>query len=156
MYKFQEGLKTPEQRKQEMEDAQYALDAWMRRPGADSLGMRGPDVDKYIPGISKPVGPQLTFPQYESPYQQKGPHLLDKPLELGSASTASPKADTEPKKKEETAVQRKAEPVLSPDASVADVDAAVNSSGRPLDVATRRSMESRMGFDFSKVRLHTD
>jgi hypothetical protein len=32
----------------------------------------------------------------------------------------------------------------------------ISSSGRPLDRETRRYMESRIGFDFSKVRIHTD
>jgi flagellar motor protein MotB len=32
----------------------------------------------------------------------------------------------------------------------------VNSSGQPLDAATRGFMESRLGHDFSQVRVHTD
>ena len=153
MYKFQEGLKSPEQRKQEAEDAQHALDAWMRRPGANSLGMRGPDVDKYIPAApTQPTGPQLTAPQYQSPFAPKTPSLLDKQLELKPISAS----DANAKKKEETAVQRKAEPAAAMDADAGDVESVIRSSGRPLDPVTRRSMESRMGFDFSKVRVHTD
>lgn len=57
---------------------------------------------------------------------------------------------------DELRVQRKAESAgafsVNPDA----VRGTLSSSGRPLDAETRRYMESRIGFDFSKVRLHTD
>jgi hypothetical protein len=59
-------------------------------------------------------------------------------------------------KKEDLSVQRKAEssaPVLT---GSAGVDSVLRSSGRPLDRATRRDMETRIGFDFSRVRIHTD
>ena len=36
------------------------------------------------------------------------------------------------------------------------VDEVLNSSGRPLDTATRAFMEPRFGHDFSQVRVHTD
>src|SRR6185436_815942 len=36
------------------------------------------------------------------------------------------------------------------------VHEALNSSGRPLDGATRAFMEQRFGHDFSNVRVHTD
>ena len=36
------------------------------------------------------------------------------------------------------------------------VRSVLNSSGQPLDPATRASMESRFGHDFSQVRVHTD
>lgn len=32
----------------------------------------------------------------------------------------------------------------------------INSSGRPLDAATRAYMEPRFGYDFSQVRIHSD
>lgn len=38
----------------------------------------------------------------------------------------------------------------------AHVDDAVASPGRPLDRSTRRSMEARFGYDFSRVRVHDD
>ena len=38
----------------------------------------------------------------------------------------------------------------------AKVEAAVSGGGRALDTPTRRFMESRMGHDFSNVRVHTD
>src|SRR5262245_4986435 len=36
------------------------------------------------------------------------------------------------------------------------VDEVVRSSGQPLDAETRKTMESRFGHDFSRVRVHTD
>jgi Domain of unknown function (DUF4157) len=64
---------------------------------------------------------------------------------------------TEPAKKEEIPVQRKAEAVsdLEPD-SAPEVESVLSSSGKLLDAETRRTMESRIGFDFSKVRIHSD
>ncbi|MFN2417705.1 MAG: DUF4157 domain-containing protein [Candidatus Limnocylindria bacterium] len=38
----------------------------------------------------------------------------------------------------------------------AHVDDALASPGRPLDRSTRRSMEARFGYDFSRVRVHDD
>ena len=74
-----------------------------------------------------------------------------------SGTTVAPGKD-DPSKKEELPVQRKAEANLNhrPDAS-AEVEAVLSSSsGRPLEREVRRNMESRIGFDFSKVRIHTD
>ena len=157
---FQEGLKSPEQKQQEAEDAQHALDAWVTRPGANTLS-GGIDTGRFLPKAQdKPAGPQLIVPSAVGP-QRKPPSLLDKKLELApiagplaTADTAKPNADA--KKKEEIPVQRRAEPSATIYADSADVEAVIHSSGRPLDPATRRSMESRIGFDFSKVRVHTD
>ena len=157
---FQEGLKSPEQKQQEAEDAQHALDAWVTRPGANTLS-GGIETGRFLPKAQdKPAGPQLIVPSVVGP-QRKPPSLLDKKLELApiagplaTADAAKPNADA--KKKEEIPVQRRAEPSATIYADSADVEAVIHSSGRPLDPATRRSMESRIGFDFSKVRVHTD
>lgn len=68
-----------------------------------------------------------------------------------------PAADAANKeKKEEIPVQRKAESTLYDEQEAApEVESVISSSGRPLDRETRRYMESRIGFDFSKVRIHT-
>ena len=59
--------------------------------------------------------------------------------------------------KEEIPVQRRAESAYYNEQEAApEVESVISSSGRPLDPATRRYMESRIGFDFSKVRIHTD
>jgi hypothetical protein len=69
---------------------------------------------------------------------------------------SSPDAATK-EKKEEIPVQRKAESAYDNEQEAApEVESAISSSGRPLDRETRRYMEPRIGFDFSKVRIHTD
>ena len=67
------------------------------------------------------------------------------------------KPDDAPKKDEEQAPVQRAPASPAAEAPVhADVDDALASSGRPLEPATRRSMESRFGYDFSAVRVHDD
>lgn len=68
-----------------------------------------------------------------------------------------------PQEKDEELVQRKAAPKVTPltsDSSPTDVPPIVhevlNSPGQPLDAKTRTFMESRFGYDFSQVRIHTD
>ncbi len=64
---------------------------------------------------------------------------------------------TKKEKKEEIPVQRKAESTYCNEQDAApEVESVISSSGRPLDRETCRYMESRIGFDFSKVRIHTD
>ena len=153
-YKFQEGLKTPEQRKAEADDAQHVMDTVLHRGS-------GIDASKYnYPNLApaKSVGPQLTPPQFQSPLAPKAPTLLDKQLELKPATPTSlqmrpPEGE---KKKEEVTVQRKAERAEPLYVDMAEVESVVASPGRPLDPETRRYMESHIGFDFGKVRVHTD
>ena len=75
-----------------------------------------------------------------------------------AAHQSAPKA-AEPKKemREETVVQRKAEPLaeIQP-ASTSSVREALYDSGQPLEPRTRGYMESRFGVDFGNVRVHTD
>lgn len=159
VYKFKEGLKTEQERRLEAAEAQQALDAALRRPG---FGTGGIDVSKYnYPNLAPapPTGPQLTLPQFQSPFAPKAPALLDKKLEikpLSGSSSEPTKSDTEAKKKEELTVQRKAERVEPLYFDMAEVESVVASPGRPLDPEARRYMESHIGFDFSKVRVHTD
>jgi hypothetical protein len=82
--------------------------------------------------------------------QPQSLHMRDP--ELISSPDAAKK-----EKKEEIPVQRKAEIAYCNEQEAApEVESVINSSGRPLDRETRRYMESRIGFDFSKVRIHTD
>jgi len=67
-----------------------------------------------------------------------------------------PRAPAPEAKKEEPTVQRMAASSEAIPADSTSVDTAMASSGHPLDRETRRYMESRIGFDFGKVRLHTD
>jgi hypothetical protein len=62
----------------------------------------------------------------------------------------------EPKKKEEETVQRKASSKGEISSVPAIVDDVLQSSGEPLAADTRRFFEKRFGYDFSRVRVHTD
>ena len=60
------------------------------------------------------------------------------------------------KKKKRPGVQRYAAGPTGPMAAPSIVDEVLRSPGRPLDPATRASMEPRFGHDFSRVRVHSD
>ncbi|HET8635859.1 MAG TPA: DUF4157 domain-containing protein [Acidobacteriaceae bacterium] len=98
------------------------------------------------------TGPGLTLPQFESPFKPKPSTLFDQKLELKPLSSGALQPGAE-KKEEPAAVQRKAANGV-PAQLAADV--LPDSPGRPLDGNTRAFMESRFGFDFGKVRVHTD
>lgn len=59
-------------------------------------------------------------------------------------------------KQEEKPIQRKAISDAQVTGEEADVDGVLRSGGSPLDQETRQYMESRIGFDFRNVRVHTD
>src|SRR5262249_44774957 len=59
--------------------------------------------------------------------------------------------------KKDEHLQRKSPPDHAANDSVPPiVDEALRSPGQPLDAETRTSMEQRFGYDFSRVRIHTD
>jgi hypothetical protein len=96
----------------------------------------------------------LKLPTFESRFKPKTPTLLDQKLELKPIDAAPPISGGKDKK-EETPVQRKGDgsaAVLDP----AALDTGLHSASRPLDRETQRFMESRIGYDFSKVKIHTD
>jgi Domain of unknown function (DUF4157) len=78
-------------------------------------------------------------------------------LHMGDADQNPAAEATNKEKREEIPVQRKAESAYYNEQEAApEVESVIGSSGRPLDRETLRYMESRIGFDFSKVRIHTD
>jgi hypothetical protein len=99
--------------------------------------------------IFKPVGQKAAERQQEQ--------------EMVNAWIASQQGFTIPlptppaEKKEEVAPAQPApaSPAAEPPAHAA-VDGAFSTPGRPLDPSTRRSMETRFGYDFSRVRVHDD
>lgn len=58
--------------------------------------------------------------------------------------------------RERLLVQRKRGRGAEPDGLPSVVRDVVESGGRPLDAATRETMESRLGHDFGRVRVHAD
>jgi len=127
----------------------YTLHRFGSLPGTGGKPLVAPGL------VDKQPDTGLRLPEFHSPFERKSPALLDQKLELTpmDAATASAQAQD---KKEEVAVQRKA----VSDAAVMDggggVDAMPNSPGMPLDRQTRSFMESHIGFDFSKVKIHAD
>jgi hypothetical protein len=59
-------------------------------------------------------------------------------------------------KEEEEKVQRKATGSMPAVAAPASVRSVLSNGGQPLDAVTRAYMEPRFGFDFSRVRIHSD
>jgi hypothetical protein len=103
-----------------------------------------------------------TEAKHAAPEKKAGPKLVEKP-EV-KAPPHDDRAVTAPKhggardggKKEELTVHRKAERAEAMYTGSAEVDSVLRSPGREMEPATRREMESRIGFDFGRVRLHTD
>jgi hypothetical protein len=93
--------------------------------------------------------------KFRAGLQPKTPQVTTPAPSIGPAINKSTTPDTG-KKKEELHVQRKALGNVEADASSADVDTALHSGGQPLDHETRHYMESRIGFDFGRVRVHSD
>ena len=60
------------------------------------------------------------------------------------------------KEKSRMTLQRRATGRYEPAAVSPIVHEVLRSPGQPLDTATRAFMESRLGYDFSRVRVHTD
>lgn len=126
---FRESLKTPQQRAED----QAMINAWvlsrMAPPGSPlSLGIAGPE-------LPPPLAP------YASEFKITGEQ----------AKTREPK-----KKKEETAVRRKATNSEHAPATPAVVNDVLESSGQALDPAARSFMETRFSRDFSQIRIHAD
>jgi Domain of unknown function (DUF4157)/DNA/RNA non-specific endonuclease len=97
-----------------------------------------------------------------APEKKAAPKLLDKPEVKvaphdGRGVTAPKQSGArEGGEKEELTVHRKAERAEAMYTGSAEVDSVLRSPGREMEPATRREMESRIGFDFGRVRLHTD
>jgi hypothetical protein len=142
--KFREGLKTDEEKAAE----KRMLDAYLRsrmlspgqltpRPSPLSFGLAGEQLG-FHPGVPS-----------SAPRSSLGPWAPD--IKLTGETQAE-----EPKKKEEETVQRKASSDREVSGAPPIVDDVLQSSGQPLDSATRGFMEDRFGYDFGKVRVHQD
>jgi hypothetical protein len=99
------------------------------------------------PAKSKAAAPGAATP----PVGDKTPDAKHAPVPVPTPVPAHDDAN-----KEDIPIQRKAEASAPVSTGSASVDSALRSPGQPLDRATRRDMESRIGYDFSQVRVHTD
>lgn len=106
--------------------------------------------------------------KHAAPGKHAGPKVVEKPeMKAAPRPARDDKAVTngapkhgavvhEDGKKEELTVHRKAERAEAMYTGSAEVDSVLRSPGWEMEPATRREMESRIGFDFGRVRLHTD
>ncbi len=84
------------------------------------------------------------------------PHSLPVAVRRKCACSESGEKCGHCKEEESRLLQRKATSSLQVAAAPPIVHRALSYSGRPLDAATRAYMEPRFGFDFGRVRVHTD
>jgi hypothetical protein len=103
--------------------------------------------------------------KHAPPEKKAGPKLVEKPVvhepapqkrDGGHPAAGRGATAHEGTKKEELTLHRKAERAEAKHTGSAEVDSVLRSPGREMEPATRREMESRIGFDFGRVRLHTD
>jgi hypothetical protein len=135
--KFRAGLQPTSgpEADQQKKEAQWIQDASLRRAG--TLPGSGHVWDLSQMGKN--------YPQYD--LHMRGAH----PTAQGGGTSSQAASD----KREEIPVQRSALSSQEVFPERADVEAGLHSGGRPLDRETRRFMEERIGFDFSKVRIHS-
>jgi Domain of unknown function (DUF4157) len=148
--KFREGLKTPEEKAAEKQ----MFDAYLRSKML-SPGQLTPSTQALSFGVA---GEQLGF----KPLIPAGaggsalePWSPDFKLTGEAPATESPTKE-EPQKKEEESLQRKAAGCREISTAPPIVDEVLQSSGEALDPATRKFFEKRFGYDFGRVRVHTD
>jgi Domain of unknown function (DUF4157)/A nuclease family of the HNH/ENDO VII superfamily with conserved AHH len=144
---------TPEAAQQQADQKMFD-DYALHRIGTPLPGTGGVPLGAGFGGPQQEPDTGLRLPTFESRFKPKTPTLLDQKLELNPMDAAPP-ISSDKDKKEETPVQRKADgnaAVLDPTA----LNAGLHSTSRPLDRETQRFMESRIGYDFSKVKIHTD
>jgi len=98
-------------------------------------------------------GPRSDASSRPGPLAEKSADPAAKQSAPKAADAAAPKKE----KREETVIQRKAEPLAETQpATTGSVQEALHDAGQPLDRRTRGYMESRFGVDFGNVRVHTD
>ncbi len=103
-------------------------------------------IRKAMPGGSGFAPLDLTPPKLGT-----GPSTVD-PL----AKPGTQDASARPESKKEERVQPKSSRPMAGEVDRGLIDPIIGTSGRPLDPVARRYMESRIGYDFSRVRIHAD
>ena len=140
--KFREGLKSDEEKAEEQRRIDANVTSRMLRP--DQLTPRTSPLSFGVAGEQLGFHPGAPAP---APRSSLSPWVPDFTLTGGTSAG-------EPKKKEEETIQRKASSDREVSGAPPIVDEVLQSSGEPLDPATRRFMEERFGYDFSRVRIH--
>lgn len=97
---------------------------------------------------SRSIQAKLQISQPDDLYEQEADRVADK---IMAASAQSIARSAPPR------IQRVVSPAQAKaDAAPASVGQVLASPGAPLDPALRQDMEQRFGYDFSRVRVHTD
>jgi hypothetical protein len=103
------------------------------------------------PGSSAQAGiiqRNLVVGQANDPFEQEADRAADQVMRMPKAAFSDATRDQAPQRKVVTAGTTTGAP--------ASVYEALHSSGQPLDADTRAYFEPRFGYDFSRVRIHTD
>lgn len=118
-----------------------------------------------LPGMPTPASPLGgTTPLQTTPglgpigFQRPPFRLMDEKLKLAPVEQV-PEAKAQEKKEDEKAappVQRKAAGTAAVSGAPPIVNDVLQGTGQPLDRSTRAFMESRFGYDFANVRVHSD
>lgn len=130
LFEFKQGLKSPQERAAE----ERALSAYL------NSRFHSPLISPVVPGAPGKGSPSGT------------PSVPDVKL---TGESEAPAQEPKKEKEEESEVKRKATSDSEVSTAPPIVDQVLASQGAPLDASTRVFMESRFGFDFSKVRIHS-
>lgn len=106
------------------------------------------------------IFPKLTVNQPNDQYEQEADTIADRvmriPFQRECHSCAQDKLQRYEKRPEDEKVQKKSQgSVASGMEAPSIVQDVINSGGQPLDTNTRKFFESRLGYDFSDVKIHT-
>ncbi|HKG13022.1 MAG TPA: DUF4157 domain-containing protein [Pyrinomonadaceae bacterium] len=94
--------------------------------------------------------------QQGAPTNAKAAGLLQRRCACGTHTVAGGECESCGEEKARASVQRSAVNAAPPGEAPPAVGEALRSAGRPLEPAARSFFESRLGHDFSGVRVHTD
>ncbi|MFP4343540.1 MAG: DUF4157 domain-containing protein [Anaerolineales bacterium] len=125
------------------------------KPPAPSAPSPSPAAQPAVTRRSPAVQPKLTVSEPDDLYEVEAERTADVVMKMPAPATPPPPDDDE--QPGAPAVQRAAQeaaPAVSP--QVAQRVESLRGGGRPLPESERSFFESRMGADFSGVRVHTD
>lgn len=106
-----------------------------------------------------PIQPKLRVDDASSPAEEEADRIADQVMQSQTASRA---IDTDVEATSTELTEERVQPKRVASSNVGSVAApsivqdALGSPGHPLDTATRGFMESRFGYNFSDVRIHTN
>jgi hypothetical protein len=164
--KFRAGMKyapgTPEAKQQEAD--RKMMDDYLASKLGALPGTGGRPLVPAAGASGQTSGSQWSFSPLAQPDQDKKLDLEPAPSSAPSGTLQrkcacqqnGPGSECEECKKKPETMQRKAAGPAELDTAPPVVGQVLQSSGRPLEQAARAFFEPRFGYDFSRVRVHTD